>query len=348
MGSPIIFSRLRQLGIITLDNQKALNALTLDAIQTLQKQLTSFEKDPAIHAVIIKASPGKAFCAGGDVKSLYNQKNTPASQRDFFWQEYRLNHYVHHYPKPYIALMDGITMGGGVGISLHGSHPVASENFVFAMPETGIGFFPDIGASFLLSKMPDFTGLYAGLSGNRFDAWQALQTGLVKEVVPSLAFDDLVAALANLDLRSAAFEKVSRCLGNYKSTTRSLKWEDSHKISRYFSLESIHAILSALNKDKDDWAQSLHQQLLQKSPLSLKITFQQFKRAASLDLAGCLKMDYILATHFMQHPDFYEGVRALLIDKDKQPIWEFSTVENTPDALVDAFFESGQGTLELP
>ena len=167
MTDDIVFERKQQIGLITLKRPQALNALTLPMIKALQQQLLQWEGDKSIHAVVIQADVGKAFCAGGDVRWLYESglaKNP--EQMQFFWHEYRLNHTIHQFKKPYIALMNGITMGGGVGISLHGSHPVATENFVFAMPETGIGFFPDIGASYLLARCPGQTGIYLGLTGN--------------------------------------------------------------------------------------------------------------------------------------------------------------------------------------
>lgn len=168
MTEEVLFSQEGQLGFITLNRPKALNALTLTMIMALQKQLSIWKEDYSIKAVVVQAVPGNAFCAGGDIRWLYNAgRSKDSEQMQFFWHEYRLNHFIHHFGKPYISLLDGITMGGGVGISLHGSHPVASERFVFAMPETGIGFFPDIGASYLLNRCPGFLGVYLGLTGNK-------------------------------------------------------------------------------------------------------------------------------------------------------------------------------------
>lgn len=339
MEEAILFHQDKHLGVITLNRPQALNALTLDMIKVLQKQLSDWEKNDAVHAVIIQASEGKAFCAGGDIRWLYEKGLAKsAEQMDFFWHEYRLNHDIHHYSKPYIALLDGITMGGGVGISLHGSHPIATERFSFAMPETGIGFFPDIGAAYLLSRCKHQAGLYIALTGQRLDAPLTQAVGLIRGVIASEQLPALKQALINTDLSTDAHSQVDVCLQNFYQT-QSASYDFFTKMEHCFKDASIETILECLQDANDAWSTSQYQTLLQKSPLSLKVTFEQIKRAAHLSISDCLRMDYILASHFMRDHDFYEGVRALIVDKDKSPRWDPPTLDGVSNAKVNAYFE---------
>jgi len=344
MTADIVFDKQGHIGLMTLSRPQALNALTLDMVKVLQLQLSQWQDDDSVHAVVLQAAPGKAFCAGGDVRWLYETgKAGDPEQMQFFWHEYRLNHFIHQFKKPYISLMDGITMGGGVGISLHGSHPVASERFMFAMPETGLGLFPDIGASYLLARCPGRIGVYLGLTGNRLNAQDALLAGLVRHTVQSARFPDILNGLQQLDLRDHAHQQVDGLL-------QSLSWRETaplavqvEQINRYFSADSMAGIMKAL-ADSDA---SLHASLLQKSPLSLCVTLAQIERAGSLSMADCVKMDYCLVKHFMQDHDFYEGVRALLIDKDKNPHWKPGRLEEVTPARIATYFECEQPELVL-
>lgn len=346
MTQDILFTQQGQIGLITLNRPKALNALTLDMIKELQQQLTLWKKDNAIKAVVIRASEGNAFCAGGDVRWLYQLgAQRVEEQMEFFWNEYRLNHFIHHLGKPYIALMDGITMGGGVGISLHGSHPIASERFVFAMPETSIGFFPDIGSSHLLAQCPDSLGIYLGLTGNRLNAAEAKNAGLIKGIISSENMPLALEALCKADLSSNAQEKVDSCLQEYLQTPE--KVSATHVIKECFSLDSVELILNALESHEESWAKEVSKVIKQKSPLSLKLTLAQLHKAQGLSLAECLKMDYNLVRHFMLDNDFYEGVRALLIDKDKTPHWRPERLELVTDSKIISYFEPSVQHLEF-
>lgn len=345
MSDDIVFTRDKHIGIATLNRPQALNALTLSMIKTLQQQLWDWEKDPQVHAVVIEAAAGKAFCAGGDVRWLYERGLAGDSeQAAFFRQEYRLNNYIHNYPKPYIAMMDGITMGGGVGISLHGSHQVAAERFSFAMPETGIGFFPDIGSCYLLVRCPDSLGLYLGLTGTRIKAEQAHTVGLVSHVIVAADFVSVKDALSLTDLSADAHVRTTDCLNSF---TVAVPEQPSLINDAWFDQTSMENIFSILQKSEDERALSILENLQQKSPLSLKITMEQMQRAKNLSLAQCLGMDYCLVRHFMERPDFYEGVRALLIDKDKAPRWEFERLQEVTMATVAEYFECDHGELEL-
>ena len=347
MTTDLQFTQEGHIGIITLSRPQALNALTLSMIQAMQQQLHLWQQDDAIHAVVVQAEQGKAFCAGGDVRWLYETGITKSpEQLQFFWHEYRLNHFIHQFKKPYIALMNGITMGGGVGISLHGSHPVASENFSFAMPETGIGFFPDIGASYLLARCPGEMGIYLGLTGSRLNAGEAMTMGLVNRVVAAEDFPRLVETLIESDLSEDASRVVNHCLDNYAISKSDVPIERRlNTINSCFNGETVELIISALHAKDDIWCEGVANQLSQKSPLSLKITLEQIRRAKSMTMAECIKMDYCLVEHFMRDYDFYEGVRALLVDKDKSPKWRPNSLERVTDAKVGDYFECEQACL---
>ena len=349
MLEDLVFTEEHHIVLVTLNRASALNALTLPMILSLQQQLQAWKSDSNIHAVIVQAVPGKAFCAGGDIRWLYDAgRDDHSQQMQFFWHEYRLNHFIHHFDKPYIALMDGVTMGGGVGISLHGSHPVASERFLFAMPETGIGFFPDIGACHILSRCSGAFGVYLGLTGHRLGAADAHALGLVKHVVPADKFQDTLTTLINADLSTDAHARVSAYLQKVAmppQTAPIMQLQTS--VDACFSSPDIESILIKLAKVDDVWHKETHTILQQKAPLSLKVTLAQLQKAKSMNMAECVKMDYCLVGHFMRDHDFYEGVRALLVDKDKTPRWQPSMLSQVTNAHVADYFECGQPELPL-
>ena len=344
MHNDIEFHQQQHLGIITLNRKQYLNALTLSMIQELQTQLSKWSIDDSVYAVIIKSNHDKVFCVGGDIRWLYNANF--AEQMQFFQNEYQLNHYIYTYPKPYIALLDGITMGGGVGIALHGSHPIASENFVFAMPETNIGFFPDIGASYLLTRCIGEVGTYLGLSGNRLNVSEAKSCGLIKYVINKNDFDLLIQQLLLTDLSVGAYQKVDACIEklstvNYITTMN----YDLNVINHCFKYNDMQQIYSGLENIVSGWSNDIKLKLLKKSPLSLMITLQKLRKSKDIDLKSCLMMDYILVQHFMRGTDFYEGVRALLIDKDNLPQWQKLTDDDL--VVLDYFKEDTTELLEF-
>ena len=345
----VVFETHQHIGVMTLERVQALNAINLPMIKAMQQQLLQWQSDDNVHAVVLKAAPGKAFCAGGDVRWLYDTGlSKDPVQMQFFWHEYRLNHFISQFSKPYIALMDGFTMGGGVGISMHGSHPVASERFVFAMPETGIGLFPDIGASYLLSRCPGHLGLYLALTGNRLGAGDTLAAGLVKHVIDADKFSRIIPELAEMDLSRKAYQQVSGCLANMETASApSTSNEELEKINFFFQKSSLKDIMRALEQSDDAWALNTLSSLQQKSPLSLEVTFAQITRAKTMSLVECLKMDYCLVGHFMAGSDFYEGIRAALIDKDKMPRWQPAHVNQVTPANVANYFENCQPELGL-
>lgn len=343
MTDEVFFEEEGQLGIITLNRPKALNALTYTMICSMQKQLSLWKRADSIRAVLVQAVPGSAFCAGGDIRSLYYNKGKELGQREFFWNEYRLNHFIHHLGKPYVSLIDGMVMGGGVGVSLHGSHPIGSERFVFAMPETSIGFFPDIGASYLLTRCPDYLGIYLGLTGNRLGPQEALAAGLIKHILRSEQIPKLVDTLRNTDLSKDAFKEVDRCIQEHCVTPSDYESNPMKpELNACFAQLSVEAIKHSLEKINEDWALTLANTLSQKSPLSLKVTLAQLYKAKGLTLAQCLQMDYTLMSHFIKGHDLYEGIRALLIDKDKNPHWNPTGLEEVQEELVEGYFVPNQ------
>lgn len=340
MLSDIMTTQVGHLGVITLSRPKALNALTLPMVRALQRQLDDWSMNPLVHAVVIQSSGGKAFCAGGDVRWLYDAgKRGDPDQLRFFNEEYHLNKTIYHYPKPYVALMDGLTMGGGVGISLHGSHPVASSSFEFAMPETAIGFFPDIGASYLLNRTPGFIGIYLALTGNRLNAEDSLAAGLVRYVIPAHQFAMILHDLQSLNLTEHAFERVSECLQRFSSSVNpdAIMSIKAH-VDDIFNDDNLTSILNRLKQETHEWAQATYLNLLNKSPLSLYVTFAQLKKAAHLDFDECIALDYQLVQHFIRDHDFYEGVRSLLIDKDKSPHWQPVDFQHVRQEQVTSYF----------
>lgn len=349
MIDEVLFEQVGQIGLITLNRPKALHALTLPMILAMQVQLQQWKTNDAVKAVVLQAAPANVFCAGGDVRWLYEAGQVQDdTQMHFFWHEYRLNHYIHHLGKPYIALLDGLTMGGGVGISLHGSHPVASERFMFAMPETGIGLFPDIGASFLLNRCPGALGNYLGLTGNRIGPKDAKKVGLVKQLVASDHMPELLQDLIKEEWLDDAFACVDACVEKY-ATLYDVKEQSllNPSINVCFSMPTIETIRDKLEAIEGPWAIGVDSILNAKSPLSLKVTLAQLQKTKGMSLADCLKIDYDLVRHFMTGHDFYEGIRALLIDKDKTPSWKPSRLELVKDEMVFGYFEGESRGLEL-
>jgi enoyl-CoA hydratase/carnithine racemase len=244
--------------------------------------------------------------------------------------------------------MDGITMGGGVGISLHGSHPVATERFVFAMPETSIGFFPDIGASYLLARCSGKTGVYLGLTGNRLNAADAFDLGLINKIVSSEQLPQILESLKHCDLSVNPYARVDACLHAFTAPELQVSIRDERAaIDACFAEVEVERVFRALEERGDIWAKTILSQLEQKAPLSLKVTLAQIKKAGTMQMGECMQMDYCLVKHFMRDNDFYEGIRALLIDKDKTPHWEPQSLTSVTDAKVASYFEESDSELDL-
>ena len=333
MTEGVILRREAALGHITLNRPNALNALTYEMCASISGVLRDWAEDNAVHAILIDAVPGRAFCAGGDIRSIYHLgRQNPAQAEAFFATEYRLNAAVRHYPKPYVALLNGITMGGGAGLSVHGSHRVVTENATFAMPETGIGLYPDVGGSYFLSRLPGETGTYLGLAGARIGPADMLSLGLATHFVPTVAMNQLAPRLAEGQPVDAAF----RQLADGKPQMAPLT---GHRleIDELFSGESVEAIIAKLQTGAA-WARGVAETLASRSPTSLKLTLKALREAKKLDFDGCMRMEYRLTLRLLGGHDLYEGVRAILIDRDQQPHWQPNSLPLVTDEMIEAYF----------
>lgn len=319
------------LGLITLNRPKALNALTLEMIHAMTETLGEWAEDPGIAAVLIRGAGDKAFCAGGDIRALVQPDNSDYIA-GFFADEYRLNRLIFRYPKPYIALIDGIAMGGGVGVSVNGRLRIASETTLFAMPETGIGMFPDVGGSYFLPRLPGELGMYLGLTGARLHAADCLDTGIADSYIAAARHDALIDRLARDGEAGTVVRELAESpgpgpLGVHRDV-----------IDRCFAGESVEAIAAAVEGERGDWAARTLQVLSVKSPLALKVAFRQLRQGRDLDFEACMAMEYRLSQRIVPGHDFREGVRAVVVDKDMHPQWDPVQLDAVSDAAVEACF----------
>jgi len=340
----ILFGRDGGVATVAINRPQALNALTLANYRQIDPILRASAADPSVHAVLVRSAGGRAFCAGGDVRAVYEAGRDIAGDADltavFFREEYELLHLIHRYPKPYVAIVDGITMGGGAGISVNGAWRVATERTVFAMPETAIGLFPDVGATRFLGRCPGHVGRYLGLTGVRLDAADALYCGFVTHLVPQVRSAELVAALTRIQWqegRQAA--QVEAILCEFAADPGPAPLAALRPaIDRCFAGDTVEAILTALEAEGSEWAAATRAGLLLKSPTSLKVTLRQLTVGREYDLDAALILEYRLTQHFMAGRDFYEGVRAMLIDKDQRPRWRPATLAEVDEAMVQSYF----------
>jgi enoyl-CoA hydratase len=351
----ILLGREGGLATLTVNRPKALNALTLDNYRRFAPALRAWASDPSVHAVVVRGAGERAFCAGGDVRAVYEAGRGISGHPDlpaiFFREEYALIRCIHRFPKPYIAVIDGITMGGGAGISVNGAYRIATERTLFAMPETAIGLFPDVGATRFLNRCPGYVGRYLGLTGARLGAADALYCGFATHFVPHDRVTDLVRALGRAkweigkerDGVDAVLTSLAQDPGSASLAT--LRPE----IDRCFAGGSVEKILDALAIEAKaggahaDWAAETQAALVTKSPTSLKITLRQLVIGRDYNLEAALALEYRLTQHVMASHDFYEGVRAMLIDKDQQPRWQPATLAEVSDGIVDIFFAAIAG-----
>ena len=326
------------LGLITLDRQNALNALNHAMFLALDKQLTDWTENSSIKAVVIRAAEGRAFCAGGDIRHAYERglAKDPILG-EFFGDEYRLNARIFHFPKPYIALLDGITMGGGAGISINGSHRVGTERLVFAMPETGIGFFPDVGASYFLSRLPKKMGFYLGLSGAKISYQDCFALGLVEQIIARDSQAKLIEMLA--DTVSMKKEDVSAVIKSFAAPVApSTLMDHANEIETCFSGHTVADILQALENQGSEWCQQTADIIKTKSPTSLKVTLKELQLGEKLNFDACMKMEYKMTRQFIVGHDFFEGVRAAIIDKDQKPHWNPVKLDDVSEQDVASYF----------
>lgn len=324
------------IGHISLNRPKALHALTLDMCHAMTTALTGWANDGDMQAIFIDHGEGRGFCAGGDIAFLRNSalNDNGKSGRQFFHDEYQLNHQIFTYGKPVIAFMDGITMGGGVGISQPAKYRIATENTRFAMPETGIGLFPDVGGGWYLSRLEGRVGQFLALTGARLDGAECLALGLATHYLPAEALDEAKQRIADNP------ERIAGILGELSVSPPEARITGNiAAINRHFASDSYEDILASLDDDGSDWAAKERGTLDTKSPQTCKVALRQLAESEKLDDFGDnMRMEYRIGSRVLTLPDFAEGVRAVIVDKDNAPAWNPATPEEMTAEMLDAIF----------
>ena len=335
MTDDVISSKDGGVARLRLNRPKTIHALTTAMCDAMSQALLRWRDDPEVEAVLIDHAEGRGFCAGGDVVMLAKSGSADAREaREFFFAEYRLNHLLFTYPKPTIALMDGITMGGGVGISLPCTHRIATENTRLAMPETGIGLFPDVGGGWYLSRLPGRVGQFMALTGARLDGAECHYLGLATNYVQQSSLAETVDRIV------AAPGRIGGVLGSASATPPEAKVAANlPRINRSFAADTLEEIEAALEADGSEWAKAELATIRVKSPMSCKVSLRLLAEGADrASFADEMRAEYALAANVVRTHDFREGVRALLIDKDNQPRWDPPTPEEVTDAMLDDLF----------
>jgi len=335
-------------GVITLNRPTALNSLSLEMVRAMTKALLDWRHDAEISAVFVYGSGEKAYCAGGDIRFFHekgnaNSMNGAALIEDFFSEEYALNYLIHHYPKPYVALMDGVVMGGGMGIAQAGPQArmrIVTERTKMAMPEVGIGLFPDVGGGHFLSRASGHTGTYLGVTGEMITAADALYADLADVFVPSSELPALHAMVAEArgDLREAV-RSFAAPFAMQADPAHSRLAKSRDAIEQHFALDSVPDILASLATDTGEFATKALASMQKKSPLMMCVTLSQLRRAATLDIADCLRMERTMVRRCFEHGEVIEGVRALAIDKDHSPKWNPANLQEVSSEMIAGFFE---------
>lgn len=341
--SDLLVSRSRRVGTISLDRPKALNSLTLDMVRAFARALDEFGADPEIFAVLVMGEGERGFCAGGDIRALYDLRERERNHYKTFWrEEYELNARIASFPKPYVALMDGIVMGGGVGLSAHGNCRIVTERTRLAMPETGIGFIPDVGGTWLLTRNGG-AGLYMALSGETVGAEDAIYVGLADVLIDSGSIPELRRSLFEIE----AADEVRPLLARFAKEKATGPLERNETLLREaMPRERVEDIVAALKEEGSDFAREAALTIARRSPTSLKLTLRLLRRAASADrLETCLVEEYRAACNLLETHDLYEGIRAAVVDKDRNPRWAPATLEEVSEARVLALLR-GDGAAE--
>jgi len=342
-GDEIRFERRGVAGLVTLTRPKALNALTLTMVKALSRALVAWEADAGV-ALVVVMGEGRAFSAGGDILQVYESGKAGRPNVEFFAEEYRLNAQIARFPKPYISLIDGIVMGGGVGISGHGSHRVMTENALFAMPEVGIGFFPDVGGSHLLADLGGSFGYYLALTGNRIRYGDALWSGLATHTMQAIYLVGLVERLCETGDPDLALREV------FLMARRETDETVLAAITRHFSRPTLGDVLRSLEAEaaSDVFAAETLATILKRSPTSLAVTFRQIGYGLTLSIDDCMRMEFRILNRMLLGHDLYEGIRAAIIDKGSVPQWQPATLDAVDEASIEAYFAPlGDGELVL-
>lgn len=336
------------LGVISLNRPKAVNALSYNMIGLLDEALTEFEYNNDVHAVLVRGSGDRGLCAGGDVVSIHDNavKNDLEAAVPFFREEYTLNNRIYNYPKPYIAIMNGLVLGGGVGVSSPGSHRVATDSTKLGMPEVGIGFSPDVGGSYFLANAPNNIGNYMALTASHVSGADAVYVGMADVRVPDDQIELLVQQLAGI----TAPEQADAILAEFNQPGDSVLEAESTWIDEVFGAETVEEILTGVEvvaAQENSIAQKALKALQRHSPTGLKVSFEAIRRAKDLNFAEVLVQDLRTTMHAMEGVDLAEGIRAQIIDKDRNPHWDPAQLTDVTDEAVRAFFAPVEGIDDL-
>ncbi|AVO44317.1 enoyl-CoA hydratase/isomerase family protein [Phreatobacter cathodiphilus] len=345
----VLIERRGSAGLIILNRPKALNALTLGMVREMRRALDAFAVDPAVTRIVVTGAGGRAFCAGGDIRVLHDlgEAGRHDEALQFWREEYELNILIKCYPKPYVSLIDGIVMGGGVGVSINGSHVVAGEKFVFAMPEVGIGFFPDVGGTYFLPRIPGEIGAYFALTGERMRQGDALSTGLATHAMASERFTEVLEALCGRETVDHVLEGFADVATQPASVTARRAAIDA--CFRFDTVEEVMEALAAAEAAGDEWCGQTLATMAAKSPTSMKIALAQVRAGRALDFEAAMTTEFRIVSRICRGHDFYEGVRAVIVDKDNAPRWRPSTLAEVTPAMIAAHFAPlGEGELVPP
>ncbi|OLO29001.1 hypothetical protein BTR23_16635 [Alkalihalophilus pseudofirmus] len=346
--SSVLFEVENNVGWIRLNRPNVINSLNAEMVDLLSRQFLEWKDDPTVSLVCVSGEGTKGLCAGGDMRALYDLRdsNVLSLAREFFSKEYSMDIMIHGYPKPVLVNMNGIVMGGGVGISVGASHRIVTEKTKWAMPEMNIGFYPDVGASYFLNQMPGYTGRYLALTSGIIKAADVLYAGAADIYLNSEDWESLTSDIASTDWSTTLVEeKLTTILHKYNQpidVEHSSLANNQEKINQHFSHNTMEEIVASLEtevKNGDEWAKETLDILLSKSPTSLKVTLRQLQQGENQSIVDCFKMEFILGMNFMSLPDFYEGVRAVLVDKDRSPKWNPSRFEDVTEEDVLKFFK---------
>lgn len=340
----------RCFGQLTLNKPKALNALDLEMASTILSVLKEWQSRQDILFIVIDAVGSRAFCAGGDIVSMYRAmvdqcEGTPAFIRQFFTTEYELDFTIHTFPKPIVVIADGIVMGGGMGLLAGASHKVATENTILAMPEITIGLFPDVGASYFLPKLPDNTGLFLGLTAAKLNGTECRYLSLVDNAILSRDVSKLLSKWRQTRWTGSVEQSLSMSLETTNlelaQPNRVAQWQSTiASICEEATVSDVAKNLKKVDSGGDPWFDEARETFFSGSAITASIFFEQYKRGKELDLASCFRMELTMACRCAEYGELQEGIRALLIDKDNRPAWRFNRVEDVPEQLVNYFFDS--------
>ena len=346
----LIARREGAVGVIRLNRPKAINAVTLEMFRDVDKALDAFEADPAVAVILLEGAGERGLCAGGDIRALWESSKVKGDLGKILWrEEYILNARIKKFPKPYVSFMDGIVMGGGVGLSAHSSHRVVTDKTKLAMPEVGLGFFPDVGGTWLLSHSPGEIGTYFGLTGQTMNGPDAIHAGFADAVVPSGKLADLREALTKVRAGITSAEVKALIAGFATGETAGPVAAMQDKIDVWFAYDRMEDIIAALQRDGSELALSTLKTLSEKSPRGMVVTLKLLRLArTSRSLEECLVREYRAALEVFASDDFREGVRAAVIDKDRSPKWSPPRIEDvTPEMVVPYFAEIGADELKF-